>query len=267
MSGVRATSEKSVPDLSLVMPCYDEENVAGRTIDRLVGAFRASGFELELVAVDNGSRDGTLAVLRDRRATYPEVTVVQVEENRGYGFGILAGLPRCTGTWAGVIPADGEVDADAVVRLYEEALATDGRVIAKVRRRFRLDGMRRKAVSVGYNLFFRILWPRIGSLDVNGSPKICRREALRAMNLHSEGWLLDPEIMVKAHLMGLRVLEFNVFARLRGRGQSHVQRSAIWEFFTSLLRFRFAPRRYLWKGEPAVEDPASDRHAWSRSAP
>lgn len=250
MSGNRSSSRESGPDLSLVMPCYNEKKVVGRTIDRLVRAFRESGREVEIVAVDNGSDDGTLEVLRDLASELPEVVPVRVDENQGYGYGVLSGFPHCRAPWVGVIPADGELDAESVVRLFDEALATDGRVVAKVRRRFRLDGIRRKLISITYNLFFRLLWPGIRSLDINGSPKIFRRETLREMRLHSTGWLLDPEIMVKAHHLGLRVLEFNVFARLRGQGQSHVRASALWEFFRALLAYRFAPGRYLWKSEP-----------------
>lgn len=243
----RAGVHDSDPDLSLVMPCYNEEDVAGRTIERLVDAFRQGEHQLEIVAVDNGSEDSTGEVLRTCQARFPEVRVVQVAENRGYGNGVLAGLPHCDAPWAGIIPADGQVDAEDVVRLFEEALATDGRAVVKVRRRFRMDGLRRKLISVAYNLFFRLLWPGIGSLDVNGSPKLCRREMLEEMRLHSEGWLLDPEIMVKAHHMQLRIVELNVFARLRSGGQSHVELSAIWEFFRALLAFRVAPGRSLWR--------------------
>lgn len=256
-------SSEPTPDLSLVMPCYNEEKNAGRTIGRLVEAFRSSDHRLEIVAVDNGSTDGTLEVLRGCAEHHPDIRVVRVEENRGYGLGVLTGLPRCRAPWAGIIPADGEVDPEDVVRLFEEALATDGDVVAKVRRRFRLDGMRRKAISVAYNLFFRLLWPGVGSLDINGSPKIAPRERLEEMRLHSEGWLLDPEIMVKAHQMGLRVLELNVFARLRGRGESHVRLSAVWDFLRALLAFRFLPDRTLWRDDRAegAEEAARTRSA------
>src|SRR5690606_34588312 len=98
----------------------------------------------------------------------------------------------------------------------------EGRVLGKVRRRFRTDGFRRKVVSILYNVLVRLLWPRLRSLDVNGTPKILRRDVLRAMDLKSKNWLLDPEIMIKAHFMGLRVLELNAFARMRSSGVSHV---------------------------------------------
>ena len=86
-----------------------------------------------------------------------------------------------------------------MVRLYEAAVTTDGNVLCKVRRRFRMDGLRRKVVSTVYNLFIRALWPRLQSLDINGSPKLLRRELITSMDLKSKDWLLDPEIMIKAH--------------------------------------------------------------------
>jgi hypothetical protein len=146
-----------------------------------------------------------------------------------------------------MIPADGQVDAEDVVSLFEAVQATNGKVLAKVRRRFRMDGLWRKVVSVSYNLLVRMLWPRLGSIDVNGSPKILPRDVIAAMDLKSKNWFLDPEIMIKAHYMGVRVLEFNVFARMRGNGLSHVRVWTCWEFFRNLLIFRFSHEMPQWK--------------------
>jgi glycosyltransferase involved in cell wall biosynthesis len=229
-----------IPSLSIVMPCYNEEAILGYTVPKLVEAFRKGGFHLQLVAVDNGSHDRTSEILQSLAARYTEVLPHHVVVNEGYGNGILQGIPRCTASWIGMIPADGQVDAEDVVRLFEAALAAGTPVLAKVRRRFRMDGLSRKILSALYNLFVRMLWPKLGSIDVNGTPKILPREAILAMNLRSKDWFLDPEIMVKAHYMGIRVLEFNAFGRLRGAGLSHVKATTCWEFFRNLLVFRFS---------------------------
>src|SRR6185295_8531675 len=110
------------------------------------------------------------------------------DPNEGYGNGVLHGIPVTTSEWVGIIPADGQVDAEDVVRLFETARATNGPI--------------RKIVSVSYNLFVLMLWPRLGSLDVNGSPKLLRRDILVAMRLTSKRWFLDPELMIKAHYLG-----------------------------------------------------------------
>jgi len=243
--------------LSLVIPCYNEEEVIGYTVKKLLESFCDAGISLQIIAVDNGSSDRTGEIIQKIAASNFAVVPVRVEHNEGYGNGVLAGFRHCQADWVGSIPADGQVDAEDVVRLFEAARVTNGKVVAKVRRRFRMDGLTRKVVSVSYNLFFRALWPSLRTLDVNGSPKILRKEYLQAMNLYSKNWFLDPEIMVKAHYLGLRVLELNVFARMRGTGLSNVKPSACWEFFRDLLIFRFGGRRRIlnkmtpitdWKG-------------------
>jgi hypothetical protein len=239
---------KEKPDLSLVMPCYNEEEVVAYTIGKLQAAFARAGIVLEIVAVDNGSRDRTGEIIASLARNNPQIVPVRVEVNDGYGGGVLEGLPHCTADWAGIIPADGQVDAEDVVRLFEAARVTNGRVLAKVRRRFRMDGIRRKLVSTTYNLFFRALWPSVRTLDVNGSPKMMRREYLQALNLQSHRWFLDPELVVKAHYIGLRVLELNVFGRMRGTGLSHVQAGTCWEFFRDLIKFRLGGRKKVLAG-------------------
>jgi glycosyltransferase involved in cell wall biosynthesis len=250
---------RSDPEFSLVIPCYNEEAVVSHTISKLFDAFTKAGYRLEVIAVDNGSWDRTGEILRGWAARNPAVLYHRVEKNEGYGNGVLSGMPLANAPWVGIIPADGQVDAEDVVRLYEVAHASNSWVIAKVRRCFRLDGIVRKVVSIGYNLAFRMMWPTVASIDINGSPKIMPRESLPAMGLKSKGWFLDPEIMIKSHALGMRVIEFNVFARLRGAGVSHVKAGTCWDFFSNLVKYRFGGK---WKSELV-----RDRSALTASAP
>jgi glycosyltransferase involved in cell wall biosynthesis len=236
----------SGPDLSLVMPCYNEEAVVERTIARLLAAFGKAGYELELVAVDNGSWDGTTGILQGLAKQNPAVVYHRVEKNEGYGNGVTAGFPLCAAPWVGLIPADGQVDPEDVVRVYEAAVAANQWVVAKVRRLFRMDGFRRKVVSIVYNLLVRVLWPGLDSIDINGTPKILPRDLVPILDLRSKDWFLDPEILIKAHTLDIRVVEFNAFARMRSAGISHVKAVACWEFFRNLLAYRFSRE---WKRE------------------
>lgn len=248
MKDTTATSADTA-ELSLVMPCYNEQECVANTIRRLLAAFEAAGHRLEIVAVDNGSTDETGRILDGLSFEHPSVQVCHVELNQGYGNGILSGIPRCTAEWIGFIPADGQVDPADVVHLFESVLSARGNVMGKVRRRFRMDGLQRKFISIAYNGLVNLFWPGIQSLDINGTPKLMRRSLLSAMDLQSRGWFLDPEIMIKAHYMGVRVLELNAFARMRGNGISHVRTSTCWEFLRNLFAFRFSSRMRQWRLE------------------
>lgn len=257
MSAPATGAPLSRPAISLVMPCYNEEAIVAQTVRRVLGAFDRAEIPMELVAVDNGSKDRTGAILRELAAEHPSISVHRVEVNIGYGNGILSGIPLCSADWIGVIPADGQVDAEDAVRLFEDAVACGEPVMAKARRRFRMDGPARKFVSIAYNLFFRSLWPGVESLDINGLPKIMPRDVVQRMQLTSRQWFLDPEIMIKAHYLGVRVLEYNVFARMRGSGLSHVRASTCWEFFTALLKYRFSGELARWRSTNASVAPVT----------
>lgn len=233
------------PRLSLVMPCYNEQEVVAETVGDLRRAFAQHGFALEIVAVDNGSTDRTGAILEELAGRDPELVTVRVHRNQGYGHGILSGIPACTAPWIGLICADGQVDADDVARLFRDAVRSPEPKLFKVRRRFRMDGWLRKVVSVTYNLGTVLIFPGLGSIDVNGNPKILPADALRRMELVSKDWFLDAEIMIKARQMGLAVHETNVFARMRGGGTSNVRPATCLEFARNLVRARLgglAPR-------------------------
>jgi dolichol-phosphate mannosyltransferase len=246
------------PLLSLIMPCYNEEDVIGYTIPRLVQAFRKSSYPLELIACDNGSSDRTGAIIQKLIDQGLPIVMNRIEVNHGYGNGVLKSIPLCSGTLVGIIPADGQVDAEDVVRVYESVARSNGRVIGKVFRRFRLDGLWRSTVSTLYNLLMRALWPGIDSADVNGSPKILHRDVLSRMELESKDWLLDPEIMIKASYLGISTIEMNVFARMREHGESHVDAASIWAFISTLLAFKFGARLKSWREahcQPFADEP------------
>ncbi len=249
-------------DLSLVMPCYQESENVPHSVPRLARAFMNSDCSFEIVTVDNGSTDGTWEKLTELAERFPGIVrPIRVEQNIGYGNGILQGVTQARGTWIGTVAADGQVDAEDLVRLYEACSVTDGRILGKVRRRYRMDGFSRRIISVGYNVFVRMLWPRLGSWDVNGQPRMMRREIWQAMDLQSLNWLLDPEMLIKAHYMGVRVLEVNVFARMRGNGMSHVRMATCWEFFTYLIGFRFSSKLRGWRDRLPATSVSTSAHA------
>ena len=72
--------------MSLVMPCHNEEAIVGQTIKRLLQAFERAEIPIELVTVDNGSRDRTLAILEELSARHREIVIVRVADNVGYGL-------------------------------------------------------------------------------------------------------------------------------------------------------------------------------------
>jgi dTDP-4-dehydrorhamnose 3,5-epimerase-like enzyme len=270
----RTSRTFKVPDLSLVMPCYNEEECLNATASALAQAFHDEGIDLELVLVNNGSTDRTGRIIDELIADGLPVTKVQIENNVGYGDGILQGLDACRAPLMGYLCADGQVAPADVVRTYQLMEGRAERVMAKVRRRFRQDSWKRKIVSIVYNFMMLGLFGWLGAIDINGSPKIFSRKNFMAMRLRSTDWFLDPEIVLKAKLLGLRTIEIDVEGFARQGGTSNVKRQTILEFLANIFRYRFGSLLREWRRdvpvgqsrrvvEPVVPGPKPDSLATS----
>ncbi|SHJ63836.1 glycosyltransferase family 2 protein [Cycloclasticus pugetii] len=80
--------QNTAPDLSMVMPCYNEEEILRYTLEKLVSSFNNSNYQLELIAVDNGSSDLTGDIIQELAEEYPAITPLRVDVNNGYGNGM-----------------------------------------------------------------------------------------------------------------------------------------------------------------------------------
>lgn len=93
--------------LSVVVPCYNEEAVIELTHQRLLAALGSGGgFDLEIVYVNDGSRDGSLAILREAAAKDPHLSVIDFNRNYGQHSAIFAGFEAALGEIIVTIDAD-----------------------------------------------------------------------------------------------------------------------------------------------------------------
>lgn len=249
--------EPRTPAVSLAIPCYNEEECLEATLRDLLRAFAARNIAAELVPVDNGSTDGTGAILDRMMAEGLPIRKVHVAVNQGYGHGALEGLRACSAPLVGILCADGEVSPEDVVRLCESLLEARQPSLAKVRRRYRKDGILRKVQSTVYNVMMSVIFGALHSLDVNGNPKIFPRAAFQKMALRSKDWFLDAEIMIKARWLGLQVIECDVQGKHRQGGKSHVKWHTCLEFVRNIFRYRLSGAaaeraKVLGKSEPGV---------------
>ena len=261
-----ATQHHRSPHLSLAIPCYNEEGCIGDTVPPLAEAFRQDGVDLELVLVDNGSTDRTGEIIDEMIARGLPVVKITIASNEGYSNGIMRGLERCSAPLIGFCHADGQVSPKDVVRTYRLIENREERVLTKVRRRFRQDSWRRKVVSIIYNGMMQGVFGWLGSIDINGSPKIFSRANFRAMELQSRDWFLDPEIILKAKGLGMRVIEIDVEAHARHGGASHVRPPTIMEFLVNIWRYRTGGRLRRWRRAQYIKQPLAARPAPSGAA-
>ncbi len=107
------------PRLSVVLPVYDEAPAIEAVVRDVTAVARdlARG-ECEVVVVDDGSSDGTGAILDRLAGELPEVHVVHQPANRGHGPALLAGFDRATGRWIAHLDSDDQIPAGELKRLW-----------------------------------------------------------------------------------------------------------------------------------------------------
>lgn len=111
-----AVETTSSPAVSVVIPAYNEENAIVPTIEKVRAVLGGAGIDYELVVVNDGSKDGTLAA-----AESTGVRVVNFPQNGGYGRALKAGIAVTSAPLVAIIDADGTYPAEVLPKMIEMA--------------------------------------------------------------------------------------------------------------------------------------------------
>ncbi|OQB95149.1 MAG: Undecaprenyl-phosphate mannosyltransferase [Verrucomicrobia bacterium ADurb.Bin122] len=233
-------------ELTLVMPCLNEAQTLGSCIDEALAAFAQSGIRGEVVIADNGSTDGSQAIATAHGARLVPVTA------RGYGNALRGGIEAARGRYIVMGDADASYDFAHLPRFIEPLRAGAELVMGN---RF-LGGVQPGAMPwknryIGnpvLSLMGRVLF-RTPIGDFHCGLRGFSAEAYRRMDLRTTGMEFASEMVIKASLLGLRVVEVPTVLRPDGRGRPPHLRP--WRDGWRHLRFMllFSPRwLFLYPG-------------------
>ena len=93
-------SSQPTPELSVVLPAYREQERIGRSLERLRGWLASNVDSYEIIVVDDGSDDATVAIAQDHVGVDPDVRVIRYQPNRGKGYAVRRGLQEAKGRFA-----------------------------------------------------------------------------------------------------------------------------------------------------------------------
>ena len=233
-------SPASSVEISAVMPAFNEEGNLEQSVGRMAAALADQARAFEVIVVDDGSQDGTAALLARLKPIHPSLRVVRHPVNRGYGAALRSGFAAARYPWIFLMDADNQFDpADVAVLL---AAATDADIVAGYRQR-RRDPLPRRLNAWAFFTLVTILFGRLAR-DVNCAFKLIRRDLLVRMELHSEGALINTEVFVLARQLQARVVEVPVqhYPRTSGR-QTGANLRVVFRAFSELLAFKAEMRK------------------------
>lgn len=225
---VQALQDISTVDLSIVIPVYDEEESLEELHRQLTSALDSIPLASEIVFVDDGSRDGTLAALENLYRHDHRVRVVGLRRNFGKTAALSAGFGEARGGVIVTLDADLQDDPGELPNFL--AAIADGADLVSGWKRVRHDPLSKTVPSRLFNAVVRAA-TGIPLHDFNCGFKAYRREVLDEVKLYGE---LHRFIPVLAYSRGFRVREVEVRHHPRRFGRS---KFGIGRFLKGLLDF------------------------------
>lgn len=229
-----------MPDVTIVIPAYNEEESLRPTVVAVAEALRELGKSYEILIIDDGSTDGTADLARALADEDPAVRLIQHERNQGPGSGVVTGIEHAAGAAVMFIPADLAMDLADLHRYFDAAEEAD--VVVGLRSDRRDYSPFRKLVSVANIALVRLLFGmRVRQFNYI---HLYRREVLEGITIESRGVFMAAEILIKARDLGYRLTEVEIGYVPRTAGQASCGRprviaKAVWELV------RFWPR-WAW---------------------
>src|SRR5581483_145199 len=195
--------------LSVVMPVYNERATLRTVVERVL----AVPLEIELLCVDDGSKDGSREILADLQAKYPQIRVFLQPQNMGKGAALRRGIQEATGDYVIIQDADLEYHPDEYPILLGPLV--DGKADVVYGSRFLGAGPHRVLYfwhSVGNSILTLLsnCLTNINLSDMETCYKVFRREVIQSIPIEENRFGFEPEITVKVAKRRLRIYEVGI---------------------------------------------------------
>lgn len=229
-------------DLSVVILCYGAGERVYGFVDRVSKLLERFIPSWEMILVGNyleGARDRTSDIVEEASSKRDNIHAVVMPKKGMMGWDARSGLDRARGRYICLIDGDEQMPYRDIVRVYRK-IKKDDLDIVKTYRAVRHDGFKRIVISIVYNILFMMVFPGIAARDINSKPKVMKKDVYDRMELRSDDWFLDAEIMIKARRLKLKVgMVPSKFYKCDYRG-SFVKMVTILEFLRNMLNARLA---------------------------
>jgi len=202
--------------ISLVFPMFDEEQNVGPLLASALALAPRLADAFEIIVVDDGSRDGSAAVVERQRRLDPRVRLLRHPTNVGYGAALRSGLRAARGDLVFFTDADLQFDLREIESLL--AHARDFDIVAGYRAR-RRDPWRRRVLAFGWAALVRALFG-LRVRDIDCAFKVFRRPVLDALPIESIGAFVNTELLLRARGEGFRIREVPVTHHPRFAGRA-----------------------------------------------
>ncbi|HEY5486378.1 MAG TPA: glycosyltransferase family 2 protein [Candidatus Limnocylindrales bacterium] len=246
-----------VSELSFFFPAHNEEANLEALVDEALATLPGLATKFEIIAVDDGSKDRTLAIANELAARHPELfRVVHHPVNLGYGSALRSGFRAARYDLIAFIDGDRQFKVVDLGRLTTRIAAKDSPDVVVGYRLKRADPLIRRWYARIYRLSNRIFFG-VRVRDIDCACKLFKREALEPIRVESGGAFFTAELLIKLRFEGRRIGQVGVphYARTAGSptgAKPSVVFRAVRDFWSLRLRLWAGRSKAMRRGEPIL---------------
>ncbi len=208
--GSAAAHEESSMSISVVIPCYNEEIIIERSVQRVKRALQNQCGDYEIIVANDGSTDGSAQVLRRLADADPTMVFIDYAPNRGMGYACRQMYARARKDIVIQMDADLAMDPADTIPVFERELHSTDCVVGSRYLGVKADyPLRRRIASRGYYMVNRLLFA-FALKDTQSGFFGIRRPKLQALDLQSDGFEIHVEMFAKLERAGCSIKEVPV---------------------------------------------------------
>lgn len=238
-------------ELSFVVPAYNEEDYIEDTLGSIDAVIMDKNLSYEIVVVNDGSADKTLAKAKRYAGKNGHVKVISYSKNVGKGYAVKTGFMKAAGNVVFFADSDMEIDLKKISE-YIEALKHGDIVIASKRHSHSQVEvpLSRRILSECFNALVRLL-TGVPLKDTQSGLKAMKKSAFINIfpRLAVKRYAFDVELLAVANLCGLKVVEMPVNIKLDAKFKP----KEMWRMFIDLLGIAYRLRIIHWYQRPLAE--------------
>ncbi len=226
--------------ITVFFPCYNEEANVESTTMAALRTFMPLSDDLEVLIVNDGSKDRTREIADRLAAEHPQVRAIHNETNLGYGGALQRGFREATKAWVFYTDGDGQFDFAEVDKLLPMLEEYD---IVSAYRLNRQDPPMRKLNALGWTTLVNLVF-RMRIRDMDCAFKVFPTKLFDEIEMHSHSALIDAEILARALRLGYSIGQVGVHHYPRTAGvQTGAKLGVIVQAFKELFRLQRDIRR------------------------
>jgi glycosyltransferase involved in cell wall biosynthesis len=234
-------SHENQEDVTIIIPVYNEEEVITKVLESWLLVLRKLKIKFSILALNDGSKDGTLSVLQRVAEENPELTVID-KTNSGHGPTILEGYRKATTQWIFQVDSDNEIDADQFPAIWNSRAEND--LVLGVRYQ-RQSPLSRQLITFVSRLTINLLYGK-GVTDVNTPFRLYKRIKFQKIFSDIPPDTFAPNVILSGYaaVHRMNIAEVNIDCHPRLTGEVSIKKwklaKAAMKAFSQTIKFRFS---------------------------